>query len=295
MRPAEQGFLLLSSHLGDPQRKVLTTTQLRTLSNRAQLISREDRDMTIQDLIAVGYDHAMAQRILQLLSSTAQLQWYLSQGKRKDCVPLPRIGAAYPAAVRNRMGLDAPGCLWAKGDLDLLTRPAVALVGSRNLHPENAAFAMEAGRQAALQGYVLVSGNAKGADRLAQQACLDAGGSVISVVADELSTKPLNEHLLWLAEDGFDLPFSAQRALSRNRVIHALGAVTLVAQCSYETGGTWDGTAKNLRKGYSPVCCFCDGSAAMQALSCMGAAQIQIEQLQDLFSLEQSNKNFIDQ
>lgn len=290
MRPAEQGFLLLSSHLGDSRRRVLTTAQLRTLAQRARLLSREDRDMTVQDLMDSGYDRVMAERILGLLSDEAQLQRYLSRGAQMDCYPLSRISAAYPAALRDRMGLDAPGCLWAKGDVQLLTRPAVALVGSRDLRPENAAFAAEVGRQAALQGYVLVSGNARGADQAAQQACLDADGCVISVVADVLSRKPLTRRILWLAEDGFDLDFSSQRALRRNRVIHALGALTLVAQCSYETGGTWDGTVQNLRRGYSSVCCFADGSAAVKALLTMGAADIRMGQLQNLSALQQTMK-----
>ena len=51
MRPAEQGFLLLSSHLGDPDRKVLTTAQLRTLAKRAQLLPLQQRDLEVKDLL----------------------------------------------------------------------------------------------------------------------------------------------------------------------------------------------------------------------------------------------------
>ena len=295
MRPAERGFLLLSSHLGDPQRKILTPAQLRNLGKRAKLLPAEDRDLTQQDLLRIGYDREMAQRILELLEGESQLSWYLSRGKRSGCVPLTRVSQGYPQRLRSRMGLDAPGCLWAKGDVSLLEKPAVALVGSRELYENNRRFAEEAGRQAALQGYVLVSGNAKGADRQAQEACLRAGGSVISVVADELESKPLIPGVLWLSEDGFDLPFSTPRALSRNRVIHSLGAVTLVAQCSLGKGGTWDGTLKNLHHGYSPVCCFGDGSPAAQELVQRGAAAVTIEDLQDLKALEETEPNFMGQ
>ena len=295
MRPAEQGFLLLSSHLGDPQRKILTPAQLRNLGKRAKLLPREDRDLTAQDLLDLGYDRAMARRILALLEGESQLSWYLSRGRRSGCAPLTRVSQAYPQRLRSRMGLDAPGCLWAKGDVSLLEKPAVALVGSRELYENNRRFAEEAGRQAALQGYVLVSGNAKGADRQAQEACLKAGGSVISVVADELESKPVIPGVLWLSEDGFDLPFSTPRALSRNRVIHSLGAVTLVAQCSLGKGGTWDGTLKNLHHGYSPVCCFGDGSPAAQELVQRGAAAVTIEDLQDLKALEETELNFMGQ
>lgn len=295
MRPAEQGFLLLSSHLGDPDRKVLTVPQLRTLAQRAKLLRKEDRDLDIEDLLRLGYDRLMAERILQLLDGESQLAWYLSRGKRCGCVSVARISENYPQRLRSRMALDAPGCLWAKGDLELLKKPAVALVGSRELEADNRRFAREAGRQAARQGFVLVSGNAKGADREAQGACLQAGGQVISVVADELESKPEMANVLWLSEDGFEMGFSVPRALSRNRVIHALADVTLVAQCSLGKGGTWDGTVKNLHQGYSPVCCFHDGSPAVQELVHRGAVAVTLEDLQDLQALEETEPNFMGQ
>lgn len=294
MRPAEQGFLLLSSHLGDPERKVLTPPQLRTLAKRAKLLPREDRELTENDLLTLGYDRTMARRIVALLGGENQLSWYLSRGKRSGCVPVTRVSKDYPCLLRSRMGLDAPGCLWAKGDLSLLTRPAIALVGSRELYEKNRLFAEEVGRQAALQGYVLVSGNAKGADRQAQEACLASGGSVISVVADELADKPRIPNVLWLSEDGFDQTFSALRALSRNRVIHSLGNVTLVAQCTLGKGGTWDGTLKNLHHGYSPVCCYRDESEAMEELIRRGATPVDFVQLESLVTLKKTEQNFLE-
>ena len=242
----------------------------------------------------IGYDRGMARRILALLEDESQLAWYLSRGKRSGCTPVTRVSEEYPDRLRLRMGLDAPGCLWAKGDLSLLTKPAIALVGSRELKEKNRQFAKEAGRQAALQGYVLVSGNAKGADRQAQDACLEAGGQVISVVADELAEKPLIPGVLWLSEDGFDQTFSTPRALSRNRVIHSLGAVTLVAQCSLGKGGTWDGTIKNLHHGYSPVCCYADSSAAAAELVQRGAMPITMEHLGDFEALQKKQQNLFE-
>ena len=70
-----------------------------------------------------------------------------------------------------------------------------------------------------------------GADRAAQEACLTAGGSAVVFPAGRLLDCPAQAHVLYLAEQGYDLPFSAQRALSRNHFIHAMGEKTLVAQC----------------------------------------------------------------
>ena len=287
MTGAERGFLLLTSHLGDPGRPALSVSQFRTLADRILHSERtsEDRDLQQQDLISLGYGREMAGRILKLLQDENLLHHYITRGSRLDCVPVTRITEHYPMLLRQRLGQDSPGTLWAKGNLSLLNLPAISLVGSRELRPENHAFCQAVGRHAARHGLVLVSGNARGADRTAQEACLEAGGKVISIVADELWKHPLRENVLYLSEEDYDSPFTAQRALSRNRCIHALGRMVFVAQSGYQKGGTWDGTAKNLRFGWSPVACFRDGSTASVELEQMGAYLITAEDLEDFSGL----------
>lgn len=294
MKQTERGFLLLSSCLGDPDRRPLTTAQLRVLAERSWRMRAPDkeRELEAEDLMALGYGRKQAERILALLAQEDVLEHYLNRGRRAGCVPLTRVSGDYPLRLRKRLGLDSPGVLWAKGDLSLLNGPMVALVGSRDLLSANEAFAREAGRQAARQGYTLVSGNARGSDRTAQYACLADGGSVISVVADELADKTVRDRMLYLSEEDFDREFTVQRALSRNRVIHALGDKTLVAQCGYGTGGTWDGTVRNLRFGWSPVFCFRDGSAAAAQLEQMGASLIETADLRDFQALCSDTTSF---
>ena len=296
MNAREEGFLLLGSDLGIPGRRILTTPQMRMLAKRVRDARWEnkDREMIPEDLIALGYGREMAERILVLLEDKPLLDYYCQQGRKQGCFPLSRVSDGYPRRVKQALGDDTPGCLWYKGDLSLLRLPAVSLVGSRDLQPENRAFAREIGRQAARQGYVLVSGNARGADQEAQNACLASGGKVISVVADALAGHSEQENTLYLSEDSFDAPFSAQRALSRNRVIHSLGTMTFVAQCGYQTGGTWDGTVKNLRFGFSPVYCFADGSPAQQLLGEMGAERVDMTQLEHFASLPKPAAGFLD-
>ncbi len=273
---------------------MLTVAQLRHLATRVSQMehSRTDDPVREEDLIAIGYSPAEASRIVSLLSQEDILSWYINQGARKQCIPITRVSADYPIRLHRTLGLDSPGCLWAKGDLSLLGKPAIALVGSRELREENLAFAKEVGKQAALQGYVLVSGNARGADRTAQDACLISGGQVISVVADRLEKQPVKENVLYLSEDCFDGGFSAQRALSRNRVIHCLSDRVLVAQSSLGKGGTWDGVTKNLRYGWSNVFCFDDGTKAMQELIQMGAQAVTAEQLKHFECLAETAVNF---
>ena len=287
MNPRERGFLLLTSHLGDPERKVLTVAQLRSLALRMRDMEQpaESRDLKKTDLTRLGFDDEFAERIVSLLEQEDLLDGYLARAAARNCVPITRVSAHYPLILRQRLGLDSPGCLWARGDVEILNTPAISLVGCRELNGPNREFAKAVGHRAAEQGLTLVSGNARGADRAAQEACLEAGGRVVSIVADSLNRIP-PRNLLYLSEDGFDEEFSAQRALSRNRCIHTLGRMVFVAQSDLQKGGTWSGTVKNLRFGWSPVVCFRDGSESASQLEKMGAYQIGMEDLRDLTSLQ---------
>lgn len=296
MTAGERGFLLLSSHLGNPDRKPLTTAQLRDLTHRMRQAERkwDSRQIEPRDLTQLGCKPEIARRIVALLEQEELLDSYLRRCKAAGCGVLTRISAQYPHALRRTLGPEAPGCLWYKGDLSILSAPKAALVGSRNILPKNAQFARQAGIQAASQGFALVSGNARGADTIAQDACLQSGGKVISVVADGLQDHPASENILFISEDGFDIPFSAPRALSRNRIIHALASVVLVAQTGDRTGGTWHGTAQNLRQGWSRVYCFDDGSAGSTLLSEMGARLTSVSRLKDLAALAEREQDLSD-
>ena len=291
MTGPERGFLLLSSHLGNPDRKPLTTAQLRTLADRMRHAPRltEERELMASDLTALGYGSDMVRRIWALLNEEDLLDHYLTRGSRAGCVPITRVSREYPVILRQRLGLDSPGCLWAKGDVSILNTPAIALVGSRDLYEDNRKFAEAVGYEAAMQGLTLVSGNARGADKTAQESCLAAGGRVVSIVADSLASHKERHNILFLSEEDFEAEFSAQRALSRNRCIHALGRMVFVAQARPQQGGTWDGTVKNLRFGWSEVACFRDGSEASLQLEQMGAYLIGTEDLKDFGTLPESD------
>ena len=69
MNGRERGFLLLTSHLGNPNRKPLSAPQLRNLADRMSQfsVSLEDRDLSSRDLVKLGYGWDMAERIVALL------------------------------------------------------------------------------------------------------------------------------------------------------------------------------------------------------------------------------------
>ena len=117
MNPRERGFLLLTSRLGNPDRQVLSTAQLRMLAlrMRGRECAQPEREMTRQDFIELGYDRETAERYCALLSDTQELDYYLSRGRKMDCNPVTRVSEDYPGILRQRLVMDAPGCLWGEG------------------------------------------------------------------------------------------------------------------------------------------------------------------------------------
>ena len=257
----------------------LSLAQARELSRRARAagIGEEDpfRDVTVKDVRRLGYSEYEAGHIVSLLSRERQLDGYLLAAEKADVAVITRLDAQFPQRLREQLGARCPAALFCRGDLRLLQRPCISVVGSRHLASPGAQFAAQAGRLAAREGFTLCSGDAMGADRTAQEACLRGGGSVLIFPATELVYCPIRKNTLYVAEGGFELGFSAQRALGRNRFIHAMGEKTLVAQTSFGKGGTWNGSLDNLQHEYSPLFVFDDGSEGARALCARGATPVQ--------------------
>ena len=287
MRQTERGLLLLCCPLGDSMAGALSLAQARELSRRARAagIGEEDplRDVTVKDVRRLGYSEYEAGHIVSLLSRERQLDGYLLAAEKADVTVITRLDARFPRRLREQLGARCPAALFCRGDLELLQSACVSVVGSRHLAAPGASFAAQAGRLAAKEGFTLCSGDAMGADRTAQEACLSNGGSVLVFPATELVYCPARKRVLYAAEGGFELGFSAQRALARNRFIHAMGEKTLVAQTGFGKGGTWSGSLDNLQHEYSPLFVFDDGSEGAQALCARGATPVQkLTSLQDL-------------
>ncbi|MED5500306.1 MAG: DNA-processing protein DprA [Pseudomonadota bacterium] len=77
---------------------------------------------------------------------------------------------------------DPPTVLWAKGDLEVLNRPAMAVVGTRRPTREGQDNAARFARDLVAKGFCIASGMALGIDGAAQRAALQAGGATIGVL-----------------------------------------------------------------------------------------------------------------
>jgi DNA processing protein len=173
-----------------------------------------------------------------------------------------RADGQYPSKLRNTLKHQAPTVLFGAGSLSLLRRGGLAVVGSRNIDEAGTAFAQELGRKAAAAKLPVVSGGARGTDRLAMGAALDAGGIAWGALADSLERtirQPdlrqllLDEQLVLLTPYVPAAGFSVGAAMGRNKLIYGLADFAVVVSSDFQTGGTWAGAVEALKAGWCPV------------------------------------------
>ena len=241
-----------------------------------------NREVSAENLLALGFDIAETQRIMTLISREKTVESQLDQLSDMGIVPITCISPDYPKNIAEKLGESAPAVLFCAGNTDLLKNRAAAIVGSRTLAVKGAEFAAAFGRACAQKGITLVSGGAEGADMIAQQSALSCGGAVISFRPDsliknriKLSSEIDGGKLLIVSERGADCSFSAASAASRNRLIHSYCSKVFVAGADYKSGGTWSGTEINLKKGYSKVYVLNDGSRGCSGLIELGAEPVE--------------------
>lgn len=87
--------------------------------------------------------------------------------------------AAYPERLREIY--DPPAVLWIRGDVELLSRPGIAVVGTRHPTPYGAGMAELLSRDLANRGLVILSGMARGVDTSAHKAAIEARGKTVAV------------------------------------------------------------------------------------------------------------------
>src|SRR5262249_25510891 len=140
-----------------------------------------------------------------------------------------RVGDSYPVRLKNALKHQAPPVLFGAGNASILNRHAVGIVGSRNIDDDGAGFARRLGELCARSSVAVVSGGARGTDRIAMQGAMDAGGWAVGVLADSLIKTIrqqdvrnfiVNEQLVLLTPYRPDKGFSIGGAMGRNKVIY---------------------------------------------------------------------------
>ena len=148
----------------------------------------------------------------------------------------------YPRSLMDLA--DAPPILWAQGDVGLLARPMVAVVGARSASSLGLRMARRLGESLGAAGLVVVSGLARGVDAEAHGAALmtgtvavQAGGvdHVYPVENTRLAADILT-HGCRLSEQPMGMEPQARHFPMRNRIISGLSRAVVVVEAAAKSG-----------------------------------------------------------
>ena len=157
-----------------------------------------------------------------------------------------RFTAELPPLLRSIH--DPPVGLFVRGEapLDLLARPAVAIVGARACSGYGASVARSIARELAAAGLVVVSGLARGVDGEAHRGALDAGGITVAVLgcgvdrdypaAHAELARRVGETGLVISEYAPGVEPAPWRFPARNRIVAGLCAATVVVEARERSG-----------------------------------------------------------
>jgi predicted Rossmann fold nucleotide-binding protein DprA/Smf involved in DNA uptake len=203
-----------------------------------------------------------AERMAGLLGRAGRLAMELESLFSRGMWAITRVDAGYPALLRESLKQQAPSVLFGAGERALLNQAAVAVVGSRHIDELGAAFARMVGQRCVESGLAVVSGGARGTDRLAMDGALSADGKAIGVLADSLEGTirkadvrefVLEGRLVLVTPYAPMAGFSVGGAMGRNKVIYGLSEFAVVVSSDVNTGGTWAGAVEALKGQWCPV------------------------------------------
>ncbi len=170
----------------------------------------------------------------------AALEWASADGQ----AVLTLADADYPRSLLETP--DPPALLYLRGRRELLARPGLAVVGSRNATPQGTSNAEQFARAFSSAGLTIVSGLALGIDAAAHRGGLDGIASTIAVLgtgADILypqRNRALGERIahagLIVSEFPLGTPPHGGNFPRRNRVISGLARGCLVVEAALASG-----------------------------------------------------------
>lgn len=168
----------------------------------------------------------------------------IDAGARTGMVLVPWFDPSYPALLGCIP--DPPPVLWVRGDLDVLGRPGVAVVGSRAATSYALAVGGRLAAELAGRSMVVVSGLARGVDSAAHRGCLDATGLTVAVLGSGLDNVYPPEHeglaeevaasgcvISELGPGAAPLP---EHFPLRNRIISGISLAVVVVEASEKSG-----------------------------------------------------------
>ncbi|MBL9118060.1 MAG: DNA-protecting protein DprA [Verrucomicrobiaceae bacterium] len=264
LTPNTQAILLLTAPLiagrGETSRELLSLGEYNKLALILRQKQKQPADLLSADaaeLIEVCAQPFGRTRLDALLGRGFLLSQAVERWNARTIWVVSRADDKYPKRLKAKLKEDAPPLLYGCGDIALLEKGGLAVVGSRHVDDEIVSYTENVGRLSAEAHQSIVSGGAKGIDRAAMHGALMAGGDVAGVMADSLekaalareNREPLMDGRLVLVSP-YDpaAGFNVGHAMQRNKLIYALADAALVVTSDFEKGGTWAGAIEQLER-----------------------------------------------
>ncbi len=200
-------------------------------------------DPSRDDLVARGVDGAHA-RTLTTAELTRRIDQEIARSTREGWHLLGLDDPAYPPLVAQLAV--PPPVLAVRGDPGALTRPGVAIVGSRSATSYGTSMAETLAAGLARHGIAVVSGLALGIDGRAHRAALHAGGTTLAVLGTGLDviyprshrrlTTDVAEHGAVVTEFPPGTPPKPGHFPRRNRIIVGLSDAVVVVEAAIPSG-----------------------------------------------------------
>jgi len=157
---------------------------------------------------------------------------------------VPFTSPDYPPLLLEMPG--APTSLFVRGDVDCLSMPQLALVGSRNPSAGGVDNALAFAESLARSGLCITSGLAQGIDSAAHRGAIAGGSKTIAVMGTGLTrvypavnrqlAHAIVEHGALVSEFPLDAPPRREHFPQRNRIIAGLSLGTLVIEAAVQSG-----------------------------------------------------------
>lgn len=286
----EMATILLTSHIALQDKEIKPFTLTHWNKFVAKLINSklntpgkllESSSEEIQNLLDLTVEEI--NRVEHLLGRGALLAIELENLSNKGIRVLTRSSEHYPKLLKAKLKKMAPPVIFYCGNIELVNKQGIAIVGSRDVSDESAEHTMNVSKAAVQQGYIVYSGGAKGVDSISENEAYNQGGEYVSFLADSLESKikkkEIRERLasnriLLLTANKPDVGFSVGSAMNRNKYVYALSQCTFIINSDYNKGGTWEGAIDNLKKGWSKSAVIDSKSKGNQALISKGCIAI---------------------
>ena len=223
-----------------------------------QKVAFSKLDQTIRDITAT--------RIQTLLNRGASLSMAIDKWTSAGIWMLDRSNPYYPAKIKKKLKDQSPAILFGIGNVELLSKPAIGFVGSRDCKEIDVSATRQYVNTINQNGFQVVSGAAKGVDSHSMLASLQNGHASIGVIADNLYKATVDkqwisylksEQLVLITPFYPESKFSPANAMQRNKFIYVLSEATLVIRSTESStskkSGTWEGAKENLQKGWVPL------------------------------------------